>query len=93
MNCYAMFPAKIRICTFDVIVKMCTDFYDSDVIAAAKDDLMGCVTFPEDDTRSGRRRVNPKEVHMKDIVSILLEIKPKDVPVFLAGDLNNVPPM
>ena len=54
---------------------------------------MGCVTLPEDDERSGRRRVNLKEVHMKDIVSILLEIKPEDVPVFLAGDLNNVPPM
>ena len=72
---------------------MCTDFYDSDVIAVAKDDLMGCVTLPEDDKRSGRRRVNLKEVHMKDIVSILLEIKPDDVPVFLTGDLNNVPPM
>ena len=89
--CYV--SCKIRICTFDVIVKMCTDFYDSDVIAAAKDDLMSCVTLPEDDKRSGRRRVNLKEVHMKDIVSILLEMKPEDVPVFLAGDLNNVPPM
>ena len=89
--CYV--SCKVRICTFDVIVKMCTDFYDSDVIAVAKDDLMGCVTLPEDDKRSGRRRVNLKEVHMKDIVSIFLEIKPEDVPVFLAGDLNNVPPM
>ena len=89
MNCYAMFPSRSE----SVIVKMCTDFYDSDVIAAAKDDLMGCVTLPEDDKRSGRRRVNLKEVHMKDIVSIFLEIKPEDVPVFLAGDLNNVPPM
>ena len=88
--CYV--SCKIIICTFDVIVKMCTDFYDSGVIAAAKDDLMSCVTLPEDDKRSGRRRVNLKEVHMKDIVSILLEIKPEDVPVFLAGDLNNVPP-
>ena len=89
--CYV--SCKVRICTFDVIVKMCTDFCDSDVIAAAKDDLMGCVTLPEDDKRSGRRRVNLKEVHMKDIVSIFLEIKPEDVPVFLAGDVNNVPPM
>ena len=88
--CYV--SCKVRICTFDVIVKKCTDFYDSDVIAVAKGDLMGCVTLPEDDKRSGRRRVNLKEVHMKDIVSILLEIKPQDVPVFLAGDLNNVPP-
>ena len=78
--CYV--SCKIRICTFDVIVKMCTDFYDSDVIAAAKDDLMSCVTLPEDDKRSGRRRVNLKEVHMKDTVSILLEIKPEDVPCF-----------
>ena len=61
--CYV--SCKVRICTFDVIVKMCTDFYDSDVIAVAKDDLMGCVTLPEDDKRSGRRRVNLKEVHMK----------------------------
>ena len=30
---------------------------------------------------------------MKDIVSILLEIQPENVPVFLAGDLNHVPPM
>ena len=89
--CYV--SCKIRICTFDVIVKMCTDFYDTDVIAAAKDALMECVTLPEADKRSGRRRANLKEVHMKDIVSILLEIKPEDVPLFLASDLNNVPPM
>ena len=30
---------------------------------------------------------------MKDIVSILLEIKLEEVPVFLARDLNNVPPL
>ena len=84
---------KIHTCTFDVIVKMCTDFYDVDVITAAKDDLMACVTLPEDDKRSGRRRANLKEVHMKDIVSILLEIKPEEVPEFLARDLNNVPPL
>ena len=89
--CYV--ACKIHTCTFDVIVKMCTDFYDGDVITVAKDDLMACVTLPEDDKRSGRRRANLKEVHMKDIVSILLEIKPEEVPVFLARDLNNVPPL
>ena len=89
--CYV--SCKIRICTFDVIVKMCTDFYDTDVIAAAKDALMECVTLLEADKRSGRWRANLKEVHMKGIVSILLEIKPEDVPLFLASDLNNVPPM
>ena len=89
--CYV--ACKIHTCTFDVIVKMCTDFYDVDVITAAKDDLMACVTLPEDDKRSGRRRANLKEVHMKDIVSILLEIKPEEVPEFLARDLNNVPPL
>ena len=72
---------------------MCTDFYDSDVIAAAKDDLIGCVTLLEDDKWSGRWSVNLKEVHMKDIASILLKIKPEDAPVFPAGNLNNVPPM
>ena len=75
--CYV--SCKIRICTFDVIVKMCTDFYDTDVIAAAKDALMECVTLLEADKRSGRRRTNLKEVYMKDIVSILLEIKSEDV--------------
>ena len=30
---------------------------------------------------------------MKDIVSILLEVRPVDMPVFLAKNLNNVPPM
>ena len=39
----------------------------------------------------GDRRI--KEVHMKDIVSILLEVRPVDMPVFLAKNLNNVPPM
>ena len=70
MLCYVAF--KIHTCTFDVIVKMCTDFYDGDVITVVKDDLMACVTLPEDDKRSGRRRANLKEVHMKDIVSIIL---------------------
>ena len=85
--CYV--ECKIYTCTFDVIVKMCADFCDGDVITVAKDDLMACVTLPEDDKRSGRRRANLKEVHMNDIVSILLEMKPETVPVFLARDLNN----
>ena len=45
--CYV--ACKIHTCTFDVIVKMSTDFYDGDVITVAKDDLMACVTLSEDD--------------------------------------------
>ena len=53
--------------------------------------LVDCVMLPKADKRSGRWKADPKEVHLKYIVSILPRIKPEAVPLCLANDLNNVP--
>ena len=89
--CYVV--CKLHICTFDVIVKLCTDFYSLDDVREARELLSNCTVLPDGDRRINRRAANCKEVHMKDIVSILLEVRPVDMPVFLAKNLNNVPPM
>ena len=92
MNCCVMWCASY-ICTFDVIVKLCTDFYSLDDVREARELLFNCTVLPDGDRRINRRAANCKEVHMKDIVSILLEVRPVDMPVFPAKNLNNVPPM
>ena len=91
MLCYVV--CKLHICTFDVIFKLCTAFYSLDDVREACELLSNCTVLPDGDRRINRRAANCKEVHMKDIVCILLEVRPVDMPVFLAKNLNNVPPM
>ena len=80
--CYVV--CKLHICTFDIIVKLCTDFYSLDDVREARELLSNCTVLPDGDRRINRRAANCKEVHMKDIVAILLEVRPVDMPVFLA---------
>ena len=89
--CYV--KCKISICTVDVISKLCCDFYDTTVIEEARLALLRCVSLPEDDKRAKRRKGNTKAVQMSDIISIMHEILPIEMPEILAKNLNNVPPM
>ena len=85
--------AKVGIMTFDSLKKLCTDFYDVPEIRKAKDILLSKVTLPDGDKRKTRRRSNLKDTIMKDIISIFLEISKADMPLFLAANLNNIPPL
>ena len=75
------------------ISKLCCDFYDVTMIEEARQSLLSCVALPDNDKRAKRRRSNAKNVQMNDIISILHEIQPEEMPEFLTKNLNNVPPM
>ena len=64
--CYVV--CKLHICTFDVIVKLCTDFYSLDDVREARELLSNRTVLPDGDSRINRRAANCKDVHMKDIV-------------------------
>ena len=85
--------AKVDVMTFHSLKKLCTDYYDVAAIRKAKDMLMSKVTLPDGDKRKTKRRSNLKDSIMKDIISIFLEISKADMPLFLAADLNNIPPL
>ena len=85
--------AKVDVMTFHSLKKLCTDYYDVAAIRKAKDILMSKVTLPGGNKRKTKRRSNLKDSIMKDIISIFLEISKADMPLFLAADLNNIPPL
>ena len=64
--------------------KLCCDFYDTTVIEEARLALLRCVSLPEDDKRAKRRKGNTKAVQMSNIISIMHEILPIEMPEILA---------
>ena len=74
------------------IIKLCCDFYDTPTIQTAKDVLMQTISLPDGDKRKSRRSTGIVEMNMMDIISIFCEMNPRDALVFVAHNLNNVPP-
>ena len=85
---------KVRSMTYDSLMKLCMDFYDEETVIAAKSTLLEHVIIPEsDDKRKRRIGANKKASSMKDILSIFLELTLEDVPLFVANNLHNLPPL
>ena len=76
----------------DNVVKLCTDFYSSEVISAAKrvlfDNAKG--KKPRYVVRQGE---NKSRGDMRDIVTLLLSLELAHTPIFVARDLANLPPL
>ena len=85
---------KVRSMTYDSLMKLCMDFYDEETVIAAKTTLLEHVVIPEgDDKRKRRIGANKKATSMKDILSVFLELTLEDVPLFVANNLHNLPPL
>ena len=84
---------KSKIMPNPQLSKLCCDFYDVPTIQTAKDVLLKSVSLPEGDKRKSRRRTKIAETNMQDIITIFYEINPGDEPLFVARNLNNVPPL
>ena len=84
---------KSKIMPNPQLSKLCCDFYDVHTIHTAKDVLLMSVSLPEGDKRKSRRRTNIAETNMQDIITIFYEMNPVDEPLFVARNLNNVPPL
>ena len=80
--------------TYDSLMKLCMDFYDEETVISAKSTLLEHVVIPEnDDKRKRRIGGNKKATSMKDILNVFLELTLEDVPLFVANNLHNLPPL
>ena len=85
---------KVRSMTYDSLMKLCMDFYDEETVISAKSTLLKHVVFPEnDDKRKRRIGGNKKATSIKDILNVFLELTLEDVPLFVANNLHNLPPL
>ena len=85
---------KVRSMTYDSLMKLCMDFYDEEAVISAKALLLEHVVIPDnDDNRKKRIGENKKATSMKDILNVFLELTLEDVPLFVANNLHNLPPL
>ena len=84
---------KSRIMPNPQISKLCCDFYSNSAIQEAKDMLLSSTSLPEFDKRKTRRKTRIAETNMQDIITIFYEMKPREMPVFVAKNVNNLPPL
>ena len=84
---------KSRVMSNPHISKLCCDFYTNTAIQEAKDVLLGNISLPESDKRKSRRKTKIAATNMQDIITIFYEMKPREMPVFVAENLNNLPPL
>ena len=83
---------KITTMPYDMLNKLCVDFYNENDIACAKDIIHAYRPT------SGRRLVKhrgdiKKKRDVEDILNILLETPLHAMPLFVAKDLANLPPL
>ena len=85
---------KIKKMTYDMLLKLVMDFYSDDAVSQAKSILLDNVVIPEDDDKKRNRKgLNKKLNTMKDILNIFLVMTLEDLPLFVASDLSNLPPL
>lgn len=83
---------KLNVLPLDMVVKLCTDFYADEEIAAAKRALFKNAHNVK--VRYSKHHGPTRgSLDMKDIATVLLSIEPKDMPIFVARDLGNLPPI
>ena len=80
--------------TYDMLLKLVMDFYNDGTVFQAKSILLDNVVIPEDDDKKRNRKgLNKKLNTMKDILNIFLVMTLEDLPLFVASDLSNLPPL
>ena len=76
---------------FDYLVKLCSDFYSESEIDSAKEIVS---KLGPTEKRYPRRKGQYKKVStMQDILRIMPELKTSLIPVYVARDLGNLPPL
>jgi hypothetical protein len=80
---------------YDMLVKLCTDFYSEEDIECAKDVLHESIHFTREASRRRiKRRGDSKKLHdFQDIMNAFLEFPTQDVPIYVCRDLHNLPPL
>ena len=77
-----------------MFLKLLMDFYGDDMVARARSVLLENVTVPDDDeAKRSRKGLNKKLNSMKDILNVFLVLTLDQLPLFVAEDLANLPPL
>ena len=84
---------KIKKMTCDMLLKLVMDFYSDDAVFQAKSILLDNVIPEDDDKTRNRKGLNKKLNTMTDILNIFLVMTLEDLPLFVACDLSNLPPL
>ena len=85
---------KIKIMPYDMLMKLCVDFYDAETIQTAKDTLYRTAFKPSEAPRNVKHRGDNKNASsMQDILNIFLEMSPSSVPCYVCKDLAKLPPL
>ena len=82
-----------RLCTtnVEVLVKLCCDFYSEEEIASSKNLLFK-------NSKTNRRQITRKgddkaRNDMYDLIKLMHELKPDEMPTYMAINLSNIPPL
>ena len=87
---------KVNIMPYEMIVKLCMDFYSNEDVESAKDILFNTAfsDTDEDKPRNIKRRgAGKRQSDLQDILNIFLELTPHSIPCYVAKDLSNLPPL
>lgn len=87
---------KMDLLVHDTLVKLCTDFYGSREIEAAKMKIFSCSAISETGVRMIKRQGPSKDkANMEDILHILHKCIPQSslLPKFVACELSRLPPL
>ncbi|XP_070556626.1 uncharacterized protein [Ptychodera flava] len=89
--CFAV--NKMDILPFEVIVKLCVDAFDDRDIEAAKRLLYDMCGDCSSHRFKRRQGLNKSQSNVQDILTLLHEIEPENIPCFVAKDVSKLPPV
>jgi len=84
---------KIASMPYNMLLKLCTDFYGNEAIACAKDTLYNCTVEQPGRRRVTHRGTDRNQRDVQDILNVFLELSLHAIPLFVCKDLANLPPL
>ena len=88
---------KMNILPFDILSKLCCDFYSEAEIVKAKELLYATAFLHIDECDRprmiGRRGASKATSDVEDMLKELLALSPANIPVYVAADLSKIPPV
>ena len=89
---------KVNIIPFDILLKLCTDFYSDNEVKEAKEMFFETAFTNADDSerprKVGRTGTAKRQKDAEDILKILMNMKHDDIPcMYVAADLTRLPPV
>ena len=87
---------KLDVMPLDMITKLCCDFYDSNAVYAAKKVLFDTcssrkIELPRAMVKRRSTAKTSNDIH--DIIQVIMGLETKEIPVFVARRLQDLPPL